>query len=115
MDPGSERVNLSQATLVASCSTKASMQKGFDQFQGKPGSDDLSVQTKHIHVIVLDALTGGEHIVCQPGPHAGNLVCCDGCAYAAGTLTICQFPAIKGCILQFPFANRGCTARLAQM
>jgi hypothetical protein len=39
---GFKRVNLSQSTLVASGSAKAGMEENLDQFQGEPGSDDLS-------------------------------------------------------------------------
>lgn len=60
-----------------------SFKKGFDQFQGEPGPDHLSAKTKNIHVIVFHALMGGEHIVYQPGAHAGDFVRGDRCAHSA--------------------------------
>jgi hypothetical protein len=62
---------------------EVSGQKGFDQFPGKRRPDHFAPQTKDIHVVILDALMGGENIVDEPGTHTGNFVRRDGRSHAA--------------------------------
>ena len=62
---------------------EVSGQKGLDQFPGERRPDHFSTQTKDIHVVIFDALMGGEDIMDEPGTHAGNLVRGDGRSHAA--------------------------------
>ena len=67
-----------QATSMACGAAEVRAQKGLDQFQSQCGSNHLSAQTNDIHVVVFDALTGGEDVMDEPGPHAGDFVRGDG-------------------------------------
>ena len=62
---------------------EVSGQKGLDQFPGERRTDHFSTQTKDIHVVIFDALMGGENIMDEPSTHAGNFVRGDGCSHAA--------------------------------
>ena len=62
---------------------EASGQKNLDQLQGERRPDHLCTETKDVHVIVFDALTGRKDIMDEFGTHAGNLVRSDGGSNAA--------------------------------
>ena len=53
------------------------------EFPGECGPDNFSTQTNDIHVVIFDALTGGEDIMDERGAHAWNLVRRDGRSYSA--------------------------------
>jgi len=78
-----QRLHFSHSASVAYGTTEVSGQKGLDQFPGKRRPDHFSAQTKDIHVVIFDALVGGENIMDEPGTHTGNFVRCDGCSHAA--------------------------------
>ena len=80
---GSPALHFIQAAFVALGTTEVSRQKSLDQFPGQRGPDHFSTQTKDIHVVIFDALMGGENIMDEPGPHTGNLVRGDGRSHAA--------------------------------
>jgi hypothetical protein len=58
-------------------------QKGLDQFPGERRPDHFSTQTKDIHVVIFDALVGGENIMNKPSTHTMDFVRSDGCTHAA--------------------------------
>ena len=78
-----QRLDFSQAALVAWSAAEASDQKGLDQFPGKRRTDHFSAQTKHIHVVILYALMSRENIMDQPGTHAGDFIRGDGSPHTA--------------------------------
>jgi hypothetical protein len=67
-----ERPHFSQATTVAGRIAEVSGQESFNQFPSERGTDNFPPQTKDIHVVVFDALTGGEDIMDEPGADTGN-------------------------------------------
>jgi hypothetical protein len=70
------------SALVSWCSAEACLQKRLNQLPGKCRSDHLSAKRKDVHIVVLNPLVGGEHIVDEPSAHTGNFVGADGCANA---------------------------------
>jgi len=78
-----QRLHLGQAASVSLGPAEASGQKSFDQLQGERRSDHLSAETKDIHVVVFDALTGKKVIMDLSGAHPRNLVRGDGGTNAA--------------------------------
>jgi hypothetical protein len=51
--------------------------------QASAGADYFSSQTEDIHVVIFDALVGGENIVDKPCTHTGNFIRGDGRTHAA--------------------------------
>jgi hypothetical protein len=68
---------------VAWSAAEVSGEKCTDQFPGQRWSDYFPPQTENIHVVVFDALVGGEYIVDKPCAHTGNFVRSDGRTHAA--------------------------------
>ena len=58
---------------MAHRAAEASGQESLDEFQGERRSDRLSSQTEDIHVVIFNALMGGENVMDKPGTHAGIL------------------------------------------
>ncbi len=63
---------------------------------GRRGPDHLSIQRKYIHVIIFDALMGGEDVADAPGTRAGDLVRGDGCLHAAAANRHSPFNLARG-------------------
>ena len=63
-----QRLHFRQATLMACGAAEAGAQESFDQFYSPCGFDELSAQTDDIHVVIFDALSGGEVVMDKPGP-----------------------------------------------
>jgi hypothetical protein len=68
--------------LVANCAAEASLQKRLNQFPGQCRPDYLPAERKDIHVVVLNALVSGEHVMDETRAHTGNLVGADGGSHA---------------------------------
>ena len=68
---------------MAWSAAEVSGQRGFDQFPGKRRPDHFPTQTKDIHVVIFDALVGGENIMNKPSTHTMDFVRSDGCTHAA--------------------------------
>jgi hypothetical protein len=69
--------------LVTNGAAEPSFEKCLDQLPRQRGPDHFSTQTKNIHVVVFNALVGGEHIVDESSSRARNFVRCNGCAHSA--------------------------------
>jgi hypothetical protein len=78
-----EQQTTESMAFVAWSATEVSSQKCLDQLPGQGRSDNLSSQTKDIHVVVFDALAGGENILDKPCTHTENFVRSDGRTHAA--------------------------------
>ena len=78
-----DRLYFSHSALVACGAAEMSGQKGLDQFPGERRPDHFSSQTKDIHVVIFDALVGGENIMNKPSTHTMDFVRGDGCTLAA--------------------------------
>jgi hypothetical protein len=78
-----QRLDFRQAALVAWSAAEVSGQKGLDQFPGERRPDHSLTQAKNVHIVIFDALVGGENIMDKPGTHPGNFVRGDGCSDTA--------------------------------
>jgi hypothetical protein len=78
-----ERFHFIDSALVANCAAEASLQERLNQFPGQCRPDYLPAERKDIHVVVLNALVSGEHVMDEPSAHTGNLVGADGGTHAA--------------------------------
>jgi hypothetical protein len=67
-----ERLYFCQAASMAWGAAEVCGQKGLKQFQSQCGSNHLSAQTNYVHIVVFDALTGGEDVTDEPGPQLGE-------------------------------------------
>jgi hypothetical protein len=56
------------------CSAEAGGKKSLDELQRERRSDHLSAETKDIHVVVFDALTGRKHVMDQSGADPRDLI-----------------------------------------
>jgi len=80
--PVLQRLHFCQTALVALGAAEMSGKTSLDQFQSESGSDHFSTQTKDIHVVIFDALMGGENIMDEPSTDAGDFVRSDGRSHA---------------------------------
>jgi hypothetical protein len=62
---------------------EAGGKKSLNELQRERRSDHLSAETKDIHVVVFDALTGRKHVMDQSGAHPRDLIRGDRGANAA--------------------------------
>jgi hypothetical protein len=80
-----ELLHFLHAATVAGGVAEMCGQEGLDQLPGERRTDDLSTQTKNIHVVVFDALASREDIVDEPGADTVDFVGGNGCAHSAAT------------------------------
>jgi hypothetical protein len=78
-----QRQHFCHAASVTCGAAEVRLQKDSNQFQGEGGSNHLSTQAENVHVVVFDALMGGEDVVDKPSAHTRNFVCSDGRANTA--------------------------------
>jgi hypothetical protein len=80
---GLERMHFRQTPLMAIGAAEIGGEENADEFKRELGSDNPGTQTKHIHLIILDALPGGKGIMDQAGADTGDFVGSDAGAHAA--------------------------------
>ena len=80
---GSPSLVLYSGGACGAGATEASGKKSLDQLQRERGPDHFSAQAKDVHVVILDALMGGEDVMDEAGTHAGDFVSGDGRSHAA--------------------------------
>jgi len=68
---------------VAWSAAEASREKCANQLPGQRWADYFPSQTENIHVVIFDALVGGENIMDKPCANTGNFVRNDGGTHAA--------------------------------
>jgi hypothetical protein len=88
-----ERLHFVHSALVPWRSAKASLQERLNQLPGQRWSDHLPAERKDIHVVVLNPLVSGEHVVDEASARASNFVGADGCAHATAAE---RYSAING-------------------
>ena len=69
-----DRPDFRQAAHVPLGAAEASGQKRLDEQQREPIANHSSTEAEDIHVVILDSLARGEHVVDQPSANAGDLV-----------------------------------------
>jgi hypothetical protein len=72
-----KRFDFSDTAPVTLGITEMGTQKSFNQLPCKRGANYLSSEAEDIHVVIFDALVGGEHVVNQSCSNAWDFVCCD--------------------------------------
>ena len=69
------RCHLLQPSHVALPAVEARREKRVDELARNRRPDDLGAEAEHVHVVVLDALVRGVHVVTDRRADTGDLAC----------------------------------------
>ena len=75
--PVLQRRHFRQSAPVTCRPAELSRQKCPDQFIGQGRPNDLPAEADHIHVVILDTLIRGIHVMDKSGAYTSDFICGD--------------------------------------